>query len=282
MNHRATFPSAALVLALACAKQEPPPPPPPPPPGPPAAVRVTAADYSFQMPDTLTAGPTTFTLANTGKELHHLQLIRLEEGKTVADLATVKPGTPPPSWMVLVGGPNPAAPTREVVTAVDLVPGNYVAVCFIPSPPPGDLKPHVLKGMVHPFTVVPSTETRAMPEAHFTITLKDYDFAFSAPIPAGEHDIKVVNAGPQDHEIVIMKLAPGKTPKDMVDWFFKGSKTPPPADPVGGASGLSPNKEAIIHVNLTPGEYAIYCFVEDAKDGKMHIEHGMMKQITVQ
>ena len=279
MNDRATFVPVALLLTLACAKQEAPPPPAPP--GPPVAVRVTASEYAFQMPDTMTAGPTTFTLANTGTELHHLQIIRLEEGKTAADLAALQPGTPAP-WMVLVGGPNPAPGGREIVATVDLAPGNYVAICFIPSPPPGDLKPHFMKGMIRPFTVVPATDTRAMPEAHFTITLKDYDYGFSAPIPAGEHEIKVVNAGPQDHEVAIMKLEPGKKPQDVVDWFFSGSKDPPPADPVGGTAALSPGKEAIIRVNLTPGEYALYCFVEDVKDKKMHLEHGMMKQITVQ
>ena len=271
---------AAAVLMMACAKE--PPPPPPAPPGPPAAVRVTASEYAFQMPDTLTAGPTTFTLANTGVELHHLQLVKLEEGKTVADFAALEPGAPPPAWMVMLGGPNPVVGGREITNTVDLAPGNYVAICFIPSPPPGDLKPHVAKGMIRPFTVVPATDTRTMPEAHFTITLKDYDYDLSAPLPAGTHDIKVVNAGPQEHEVVMMKLAPGKKPQDMVDWFFSGSKEPPPADPVGGTAGLSVNKEAVISVNLTPGEYALYCFVEDAKDKKMHIEHGMMKQFTVQ
>ena len=39
---------------------------------------------------------------------------------------------------------------------------------------------------------------------------------------------------------------------------------------------MAPNGENIIHVTLTPGEYGLYCFVDDAKDGKMHVEHGMV------
>lgn len=268
---------SVFVMVMACSKQEPPPAAPP---GPPALVSVSASDYAFQMPDTLTSGPTTFTLANTGAELHHLQIIRLEQGKTAADLAALEPGTSAP-WVVLVGGPNPAEPGREVVATADLAPGNYVAICFIPTPPPGDMKPHFMKGMMRPFTVVPATDTRAMPEAHFTITLRDFDFDFSAPIPAGEHEIKVANAGPQEHEVVIMKLEPGKKPQDVIDWFFAGSKEPPPGHAVGGIAGLSPNQEGVIRVNLTPGEYALYCFVEDPSK-KMHTELGMMKQITVQ
>ena len=272
--------SATLVTSLACAKSEPAPPPAPP--GPPAAVQVVATDFAFVMPDTLTAGPTTFTLVNNGAELHHLQIVRLEEGKTAADLASVQPGTPPPAWMVFLGGPNAAVPGGgQVRGTVDLTPGSYVMICLIPSPAP-DMRPHLMKGMMRPFTVVPTTEQRVAAEAHFTVTLDDYSYAFSAPIPAGEHDVKVVNAGPQAHEVLFLKLAPGKNASDMMKWFAAGMTEPPPGEPIGGTSAISPNGVNIIHANFTPGEYALYCFVEDIKDHKMHIEHGMVHQFTVQ
>ena len=34
-------------------------------------------------------------------------------------------------------------------------------------------------------------------------------------------------------------------------------------------------------VDLEPGEYGLFCFLPDAKDGKPHVAHGMVKQITV-
>ena len=42
-------------------------------------------------------------------------------------------------------------------------------------------------------------------------------------------------------------------------------------------------KGAVVYlpVDLPPGEYGLYCFLPDAKDGKMHLEHGMITQITV-
>ena len=281
MNHRATVSSAALFLIVACAKQEAPPPPPAPP-GPPAVVRITARDFSFEMQDTLTTGPTTFVLSDSGTELHHAQIVRFEEGKTVADLSSLKPGTPPPSWLVMMGGPNPSAPGgSEISTTVDLVPGNYALLCFIPSPAP-DNRPHFTKGMVHPFTVIPTNDKRESPAPHFTLSLADYSFNFSAPLPAGQHDIKVVNSGPQEHEVVIVKLDAGKKAGDLLQWFGAGMKGPPPGTPVGGTAGMNPNGESIIHLNLTPGEYGMYCFVEDAKDGKMHVEHGMVSQFSVQ
>jgi hypothetical protein len=152
---------------------------------------------------------------------------------------------------------------------------------LIPSPAP-DNTPHFMKGLVHPFVVIPATDTRAMPEAHFTVTLNDYSFTWSSPPPAGEHVIKVVNAGPQPHEVFIAKLEPGKNAADLIAWFGAGMKGPPPGAPLGGTVGIQPGGEHLIRVTLTPGEYGLYCFIEDATDHKPHLEHGRVSQFTVQ
>src|SRR5678809_578427 len=52
----------------------------------PNIVTVTATDFSFDAPAEIPAGLTTFRLVNRGPSLHHIQLIKLEEGKTVEDL----------------------------------------------------------------------------------------------------------------------------------------------------------------------------------------------------
>ena len=36
-----------------------------------------------------------------------------------------------------------------------------------------------------------------------------------------------------------------------------------------------------VPVDLPAGEYALICFIPDAKDGKAHYLHGMMKAFTV-
>ena len=69
---------AGLVCAFACTR-------PAPRAGGPNVVTITATDYAFGVPDTIPAGLTTFRLANQGKELHHASLVRLGQGKTVAD-----------------------------------------------------------------------------------------------------------------------------------------------------------------------------------------------------
>ena len=176
----------------------------------PATVTMTAKDYSFDAPAQIPAGSVTLQLKNEGKEVHQAQLVRLEGGKTGKDLmAAMKQHGPPPDWMKFVGGPNAAAPGHEVSATSVLEPGNYAWLCFIPSP---DGVMHAAKGMVRPFevTAAPAGAATALPETDVSVTLVDYDFQFSKPLTAGKHRIMIENAGPQAHEIVMVKLAPGQ------------------------------------------------------------------------
>ena len=274
--------SILLALSVACAKSEPPKTEaaaPPAPPAGPNVVEVVAMDFGYRMPDTLPAGPTTFHMVNQGPAIHQIQLIRLGEGKTMADFAKVNLDKgPPPSWITFVGGPNSPVPGKSSDGTVDLTPGSYVVLCGIPAP---DGVPHVAKGMIHGLTVVPSDVKRAMPEPDITLTLSDYSFTFSKPLTAGKHLIKVENRAQQPHEVFIGLLPPGKKAADLPVWVFK-QQGPPPVIPVGGTTMIGPGGTNIVSVELTPGEYGLWCFFPDAKDGKPHFAHGMMQQITVQ
>ena len=122
---------------------------------------------------------------------------------------------------------------------------------------------------------------RTEPTADVVVTLSDHAFAFSTPLTAGTHTIRVDNQGPQLHEISMIQLAPGKTFADMATWEQGGMKGEPPARPVGGFIGPNVGSHGYFTVTLTPGNYALVCFVPDAKDGKPHLMHGMMQEITV-
>lgn len=246
-------------------------------------LEITAFDYAFTMPDSVSAGLTEVHLLNQGPELHHVQIIRLEEGKRLADLyRAFQAGGPPPAWMREVGGPNAPVPTGTSITALNLEPGRHVVVCFIPSP---DGTPHIVKGMMKEFVVTPARTDRraasaAQPRADVTITLSDYDFALSRPLVQGRQTVRVLNTATQPHEVFFARLAPGKTAADLVAWVEK-MEGPPPAMPMGGTTGFIRGEENYVALNLEPGEYALLCFIPDAGDGRPHVAHGMMKQITV-
>lgn len=247
----------------------------------PASVNVTATDFAFEAPATAPAGTTTIRLANKGKELHQAQLIKLEDGKTMADLAkALKNPGPPPPWVKFVGGPNGIAPGQNAEATSVLAPGQYVYICLIPSP---DGVMHAAKGMMRPFEVTESATASAPaePKADVTIKLVDYDFQPSQPLKPGRHTIRVENAGPQPHELVILRLAPGKKVEDFAHWAETGLKGPPPAEPLGGVGLLDKGGHGHFSADLTPGEYGFICFVPDGKDGKPHLVHGMMKNFKV-
>ncbi|MEO8089823.1 MAG: hypothetical protein ABI703_05975 [Gemmatimonadales bacterium] len=246
----------------------------------PATVTITAKDFAFDAPAQIPAGAVAMQLRNHGKEVHQAQLVKLDAGKTGADLlAALKQHGRPPAWMKFVGGPNAASPGQDVVATTVLEPGQYAYVCLIPSP---DGVIHAAKGMVQTFEVTstPAAVANSLPESDVTIKLVDFDFQSSQPLASGKQRILVENAGPQAHELVLVKMSPGKKIQDFATWA-ESMKGPPPGMPVGGVGVLENGMRSSFTANLAAGNYGLICFVPDAKDGKMHLAHGMMKNIKV-
>jgi uncharacterized cupredoxin-like copper-binding protein len=247
------------------------------------AVTITASDFKFDAPDSIAAGITTFQLVNQGPELHHMQVVRLEQGKTFGDFQeAMKSHGPPPAWVTFVGGPNAGLPDGKSIVSVtaSLKPGNYVMLCIIPSP---DGAMHIMKGMVKPFTVTGEAGVMqaGAPTTDAVMTLYDYNFDLDKPLAAGRRTIRITNKAKQFHEAFIARLGPGVTATAFLEWMKAGMKGPPPVMPAGGIVGITPGEENLLTIDLEAGEYGLYCFLPDAKDGKEHVEHGMFKQITV-
>jgi hypothetical protein len=248
-------------------------------------VTVVTNEYAFEAPASIPAGPTTFRLVNKGKELHHVWIVRLDQGKTAQDymqaLAALGKGeAPPPVWATDMGGPQQGMPGALADATVNLAEGNYLIVCHIPA---ADGVPHSAKGMFKPLTVTAAKAAPAAagPKADVTMALRDYDFVLSTPLTAGRHTVRIVNEAEQFHEAFIVRLLPGKKAADVPAWIEGGMKGPPPMTLVGGSSGLSKGRDLEFTADFAPGEYALVCFLPDMKDGKPHLAHGMIKQITV-
>ena len=153
-------------------------------------------------------------------------------------------------------------------------------MCLIPSP---DGVPHAAKGMMQPFEVTASSGAEAaLPVASDTVRLEGLRVRVGRPLAAGKHTFYVENGGPQVHELVLLRLAPGKTVKDFGKWATSGGmKGPPPAFPIGGMAVMDQGAHAEFDADLAAGDYGFICFVSDIKDGKPHLEHGMMQQFSV-
>lgn len=265
----------------------------------PNVVSLTATEYAFQAPDSLPAGWTTFRLANHGAEVHYGHIVRLDSGRTVGELVdayaeAIRTSGPRPKWVTRFGGPGGVPPGGSSSVTQLLEPGDYLWICPVEDSAGA---PHFGKGEVKSFTVYaagPVAASRAAaPEADMDIRLMDFSFAVDTPLGAGPRTIRVENAGVEPHDLVLMKLAPGRTADDV-----RRSLNPERArraedaaeDPplsfedlgtvAGGIAAIAPGMESYFEAHFTPGEYALVCMAT-APDGRSHIEHGMIRQITV-
>ncbi len=244
-------------------------------------VVIVARDYGFTGPDRIPAGMTTVQVVNQGKDLHHVQIMQLTEGKTAADFqaAMKADSSHPPAWAKLVGGPNAVMPGGEATATMVLSAGNYLLLCLIP-----DSKgvPHVALGMVKPLTIETTKRpVAAPPDTDLTITMTDFVFALSQPITAGMHTLHVKNAGNQPHEVVVVKLDDGKTVKDFGAAFAPGASGPPPGQAMGGLVGIEEGATGYFTGQFDPGRYGLICFFPDSTTGAPHFTKGMVLDFTV-
>jgi hypothetical protein len=234
-------------------------------------IAITSSDFFYLAPDTIPAGLVRIRLSNTGKEHHHAQLARLHPGHTVRELRDTLAAGGLPAWVTFVGGPGVPAPGLRSEVIVPLEPGSYAVLCFVES---SDRVPHLAKGMIRELTVVPGeSAVRPEPPVDARLLLDDYSFALSRGLTAGRRTIRVENRGPQPHEVVFVRLQPGKTAASVLAWF-KSKKGPPPGEPYGGTVALQTGQVNFVIADFTPGDYALLCFVPDAGDGRRHVAHG--------
>jgi hypothetical protein len=242
-------------------------------------VTIRTRDFAFLAPDSFRAGPVTIHLVNEGTQLHHVWMIRLAGGHTLDEaFAAYKTTGKLPAWATEFGGPNTPRPAGgESNATVVLEPGSYVMACLIPG---ADGVPHVMKGMVRPFTVTPSAAEARTPRADAVVLLEDFAFTFSHSLRPGKQVIEIRNVGHQSHELVLVKLVRGKTAHDVIS-SIEHPGVEQAGVPVGGVTPMSVGQTNWISVDLEPGSYALICFVPDAADGKPHFMHGMTKEFDV-
>jgi hypothetical protein len=124
------------------------------------------------------------------------------------------------------------------------------------------------------------------------VRLLDFSFALDTPITSGRHSLRVENAGVEPHDLVMLKLAPGRTLEDVQtamnperarrDASVRDSA--PSFESLGtgagGVAAMGPGMQSFIEANFTPGDYVLMCMAT-APDGRSHIEHGMIRQVRV-
>lgn len=247
-----------------------------------APVVFVADDYVFTGPDRIPSGVTTMQIVNKGRDLHHIQVLQLLQGKTAADFRAALKENPGrmPQWIKFVGGPNAVVPGSEALATMTLTEGEYLLICLIPNK---DGLPHMVLGMQKPLSVTRLKPTLVSePKAGLTITQADFQFAMSRTVTAGSHTIQVLNHGTQPHEVVLVRLAPGVTAQQFAAAAETGGSAPPPGVPIGGVVGLETGAHGYFTAQFEPGHYGLVCFFPDPATGKPHFVQGMTTDFTVE
>ncbi|HEX6950240.1 MAG TPA: hypothetical protein VF127_11640, partial [Nitrospira sp.] len=185
-----------------------------------------------------------------------------------------------PAWVQYAGGPNAHLPGSVASATVNLTEGDYVVICWIPNK---NGVPHVALGMQKALSVQGGKPTKVS-QLKPSVTIKqiDYQFIFSKPVESGLQTIEVTNHGSQPHEVVVVRLTPGATVKDVIASFEPGASGPPPGELVSGITGIEKGERVYFTGEFERGRYGLICFVPDAATGRPHFLLGMTTEFTVE
>jgi hypothetical protein len=120
---------------------------------------ITLKTYNFTLPK-LTTGSMILKVTNNDQTGHELNILKLADGKTIQDIKAFlhqKKGPPPldtakdgPAPYTYAGGIQPLEPGASSWMELNLAPGHYVALCFVPEVTGVS---HLDEGMIKAFTV---------------------------------------------------------------------------------------------------------------------------------
>jgi hypothetical protein len=126
-----------------------------------AEVEIVMVDFAFGMPLELTTGEAVWHFSNEGEQTHEIVIFSVDEAATVESVTTAAmdammaatPGAPPEFPFEQVFSFVGMSPGENAWMTVDLEPGTYAALCFIPDTISEEMSPHLSHGMITIFTV---------------------------------------------------------------------------------------------------------------------------------
>ena len=112
---------------------------------------MTLVDYAFSFSAPPTSQTRVIRVENGANQAHEIALFRFLPGKGMDDVAAWAESYEGPAPVTAVGGVPGIHPGQVAAMHVDLAPGEYVALCFVPDATDGI--PHLVHGMALPFRV---------------------------------------------------------------------------------------------------------------------------------
>jgi hemerythrin-like domain-containing protein/uncharacterized cupredoxin-like copper-binding protein len=243
-------------------------------------ITITATDYSFESSSQrIASGRVRMTLDNQGDEPHQVQFGLVEPGTTADSFYetfhTDGAGAAEKllRWQT---GVNAVEPGEQGSVVGDLEPGQYLMVCFVPG---HDGQSHIDKKMIVPVEVVPGGDEVAEPTAEGEVVLEDYAITMPKGFD-GNGTFAVRNAGPADHELILMRFKDGKDLNDLIAWSDGGSKGVSPVTYESGIGTIPRGETSWVDLDLGSGSYIALCAIT-GPTGMPHALMGMTAQFEL-
>jgi plastocyanin len=220
-------------------------------------------------PETVEPGAVEIRFTNSGKSDHSVQVVRIGEGHTAAEIKEAgeewaENGGVLPDWITFVGGIGATKGGGSGIAVVDLPAGEYAAFDIQGKGP----EPYAA------FTVE-GDEGEALPDVPAVIEAVDYDFN-ATELQAGSQRVLFENSGEEPHHLVAAPLRPGTTEADVKEFIKTEEGAPPIVESKSfDLAIVSGGESAVVDVRLESGNYGLFCFVPDRKGGPPHAVKGM-------
>lgn len=273
----------------------------------PNLVEINAVGLSFEVPDTIPSGWTTFRLNNATEMIHFALVQKMPEGRGLIDHQSqvapvfqnimndingqepVEPeaGFAPPEWyseVELMSGPGLVSAGGVAETTMYVEPGTYLVECYVKTDgifhsynPSSDVY-----GMVSEITVIADSTDSTAPEPTSKVTISSSEgYSVEGQFTTGENVIEVyfedqnVYENFVGHDLHIAKLEDSTNMESLSEWMNwtspNGMQTPTPANFVAGTNEMPAGSTSYIHVNFKPGNYMLIAEVPDpGSKGMLH------------
>ena len=246
----------------------------------------SASDGTFAIskPDPVKAGLVRLEYQNSTEDQADAQLLRIDDGHSLADALEVLNGDTTPDWLHAAGGAGQIFPGATGVAEIVLEEGTYYLVDV--GEPEGDQVPsHAESGATAAIEVAEGDDDAELPEVDASIEMAEYNF-LPEGLKAGANRLLLSNTGKEIHHTLMVPIDGEATIEDVHDFIAsEGNPSgPPPIEfsKVTGTSALDGGQEQITELTLEAGRYAFLCFVTDRAGGPPHVLKGMLREVTIE
>ena len=257
--------------------------------GEPAAVAMEVAPagdgFELTVPESVEAGLVRLEFTNGTEDGAEAQLLRLADGHTVEEaLAAIDSEDGKiPDWLTAEGGVGTIDPGASGAVELVLEEGTY-HVIDTGTPDGDDVESHAKNGATATLEVTGGDDDAELPEVDASIEMADFEFVTDG-LKAGTNRFLLRNTGNELHHTLIVPINEGAT-FDQVKAYMTSDESdsgPPPVDfeKLQGTTVLDADREQIGDLELTPGRYALVCFLTNRAGGPPHAALGMVSELTI-